>query len=199
MSNFSDGVEGVEHGAEGRLLDDAAPAVAVFRDAPQQDPYGSQLLVHHVGLQARYHAPHEPLGEQGGPRQLRGGGGVIVAAFHDEDQLGEEDERRGLGLDAHLHDKRGRRGVLVSVAAAADGGDEGVGHVHLDELLRRGRQEVEEGHGLGQALLEQRDEAVDPGERLRDGELILNAGAAGLSIVVVAVSAAGDARSGGDG
>jgi hypothetical protein len=50
---------------------------------------------------------------------------------------------------------------------AADGGH---GHVHLDELLRRWRQEVEEGDSLGQALLDEAvDVGVDPVERLRDG------------------------------
>jgi hypothetical protein len=45
-------------------------------------------------------------------RHRRDCGGGVIVAFHDEDQLGEEDD------DAHLHKKQGRRGVLISVAAA---------------------------------------------------------------------------------
>ena len=54
-----------------------------------------------------------------------------------------------------------------------DGGHERLRHVHLDELLRRGREEADEHHGLHQALLEEGHQAVDvgvdPGERLHDG------------------------------
>ena len=159
----ADGMEGVEDGAEGRLLGDAAPAVTVLPDAPEEDPHGGQPLLHRLGLQAGGEAPNEPLGQKRGPGHRRRGAVRRAGSLHED--LAEEDDRRGLGADAHLE--------RVLVAAAAHSGDERLRQVHLDELLGRGRQEADEHGGLRQPFLEERGEAidvrVDPGERLHDG------------------------------